>query len=215
MRQHGKKGICITIIALSLVFLLISWILLISSTILPKKEYSSIEELHFAYKQELINSNDASHDFWIKDLVYYEQIDDILYVISTYSSSEDSEIIQDELFVYFVKENKQHKYELQTSLFGGWAEIKLNSSYSLGGNYYYFSNVEILGRKKSMCFLYKSIENKNKILFDGNQTTEVVIGNPFKVGERFTLCYGFSKPDSFMGNLLHPIERRHSCSYSS
>lgn len=216
MLKHGKiVWSIIVFVVVMILFITIGWSLLLSRTLLEGKEYSSVEELHSAYKQALHETADDSYDFWIKDLVYYERVEDIVYVVCTYAASEDSEIVQDELFVYFVRVNASDKYELLKGLSGGWAVVKLNGDYSLGGNYYYFSKVKLGGQKKSICFLYKEIGNKNKILFDGNATTEVISNNPFQPEEQFYLCYGFPKPDTFWGNMVNSIEKRHVCSYSS
>lgn len=182
-------------------------------TYLEGKTYNSVEELHEDLVTTMkIEANIDDADTFVRELIYYFQIEDIIAVLSTQSMDADSEIIQNELYVYFVRETN-NKYELLTPIYGWgqWAEIKLGYEYTLGGNYHYYANVKINNKEQSICFLYKDINETKSVYFDGKKTNEIEMTNPFD-GTQFFLCYGISEVASFWHIINNPwsIEKMHT-----
>ena len=180
-----------------------------NDTYLDGKEYDSIEELHADLIETMNNKASDSEDFWIKDLITYFEIEDIVDFVSTYSSSRDHEIEENELFVQFAKRENE-KYHLLTPIEGysKFAVLRIGDKFTYGGDYWYYATIKVNNSKKSICFLYKDVDETRSVYFDGNKTSEHITINPFN-NMGFYICYALSFPDSFFDRIFIHRERRH------
>ena len=129
--------------------------------------------------------------------------------LSTYSSTKTGALEENTLFVQFAKKKGNEYYLLTPKAgFGQFAELRISDEYTLGGNYWYYANVRINGVKKSICFLYKDINEEKKIYFDSIETKEIEICNPFNK-ESFYICYAISYYDSLFDKVFKNYEKRH------
>ena len=207
------KRIIVVFLAIFQLFICITFVFYIldtHKTYLEGFSYASMEELHYALVERMNQESDESIDFWIRDLVIYFEIEDVIAFASTYSKMKTGDPRDDELFVQFAKK-QDDKYYLLTPKegYGMWATCGLNDNYSKHMQGSYYSSIIINGTKQSLCFLYKNYNETRKVYFDGIESKEVEVMNPFSK-ESFYICYAMSYSDSFWDRLTKKKEKLHT-----
>ena len=99
----------------------------IYQTYLDGKTYNSIEELHEDFIATMKQEATGEEDYFPREIVKYFPIEDVIAVVMTFSKNAYSDkLVQNELFVYFVKEIN-NQYELLTPILGLglWTIIQL------------------------------------------------------------------------------------------
>ena len=167
-------------------------------TYLEGRQYESIEALsEDLIKETDIQAVENDDDFWPKEFAFSISIEDKVFCFYKYASTKNGNIKEDSLYIDVVK-MVNDKYVLETPYygFGKWGVLYLNQETSLESNKYFLS-VKINGEKRSVYFFYKQIDEVRKIYYDGVETEEIEMMNPFD-GSPFILCYGLSHPDFFV-----------------
>ncbi len=73
-------------------------------------------------------------------------------------------------------------------------------------NPYYFTNIRIGNKRKSISFLYLHKNSTHDIYVDGHKAEKILANLD---GEEFYICYAVSKPDTFLSNIFTPVSQRH------
>ena len=191
----AKKIICV--ITCSILILMITFgnvSCAAKDTYLEGKTYNSVEELHEDLIATMKQEATDEEDYFPREIFKYFSIEDVIAVLSTYSKTADIEIVQNELFVYFVKEiNGQYKLLTPIGESEQYAIIKLGYEYTLSGNYQFYAELKVNNEKKSIYFLYKKIDETRILFVNSKASNELEMTNPFD-GTQFILCYGIAKP---------------------
>ena len=207
------KIILFSILLLFTVFVIICFIAICatsSETYLDGKTYESIEALHSDLVYEIKMHGEGTTDYFPRELSFYLKIEDKWFVFCEYSSFPDGTIRDDALYVYVVKENNGFVLETPKLGCGQWAKLPLHQDYehwSYGGH---FLECELNGKKQSVGFAFKNIDETKKVYFDDEKMSEIQVDS-CTIAEPFILCYATSsKTYNLVEKLFIDSEDQHS-----
>ena len=169
------------------------------------QRFSSAEEAFQAWEAEERELHDTSLDYCPPYRVLYSfEYDHNTIVVFSYCDSFDS-YESSSYAVRILKKNADGTLSFDC----GFADLKLMEPDEAGNNYYYYYYTPIHTSKgmKTISFLYLDIDSEKDIWVDGHKAEKLPVSID---GREFTLCYAVSHRDSFLRNLLTPIDRRHS-----
>lgn len=217
MNKNKLKQIIICFISIFLVIIcLISVLNLVLPAILDsilnpyvRQKYNSVEEAIYAmelYEREL---NDSSLDYCppyeIKYQFDYENNTIVVYTYCYTLDGTPSNSGHPSTYNYVVRMFRHNNDGTVSFEDGGFADFEL---YEPDGyeDYYYFTNIKTNKGTKSICFLYLPKDSNKTIYYDGIKTEKQLVSID---DAEFYICYAISNKDSFISNLLTPINERH------
>ena len=100
----------------------------------------------------------------------------------------------------------KHNPDGTLSFDSGFADFYLNEP-SGKNNYYYYTDISTSKGKKSISFFYLPYNSDKDVYVDGKKTEKILVNIE---GNEFYICYAISHYDTFLTNLILPIEKRHT-----
>ena len=173
------------------------------------KEEDGIKTLQI---NEVTHSVFSAPLYLADSLGYFEEENDA-FVVCTYSSLIDSEVVQDSLFVYIVMKDEQGYYleipHLGVSTIYG-AVIPLHNDYTDWSYKWHYTEYKNTSLKHCYGFAFKNETDDYDLYFDDHKMNEFKCVNPFTEQE-FVLCYAVSdKVYNFFEMIFVPMEDRHT-----
>ena len=182
---------------------------------LDNNSFDSIEELYTTMTDAIYEKapDNGDCDFFPLELLEYFEYEDlaIMYIRFQGTRNEDDEEEKWRTCLRFAtKQNNKYKLligkadinhlriEELIDYLDRWIDID-----------YYVPSVRINGRDRSMCFLYKELNDTRSFYYDGNKCEERIMTD-HRTGEQFYLCYALSFPESAFYTLTHSPATRHT-----
>lgn len=166
------------------------------------QKFWSAEEAIQAMEREERKENDIELDYCPPYKLLYT-FDCENNTIVFYSFCNDFDGTQSKIYaVRVLKHNDDGTLSFDT----GFADFHLEEP-SEDDYYYFFTNINTSKGKKTISLLYLPKDSNKDIYVDGKKAikTLVEIDN-----QEFYICYAITKRDTFLSNILTPINKRHN-----
>lgn len=203
MKNSAKKALQVVLILaipIVLVFLInmaLNGLIYRSNETCRGQSFASVEAA-VAGMESAVDSDDTSLDISppYKLLASFDYDE---FTVVMYSYEEASE---DECAVKMLRKNDGGTL----SFVGGFTQFHFSAPAGSNPEYCYYTNVKTSGGMKTVSFLYLPVDSASDLYVDGNAAEKIKLSID---GEEFFVCAAMSEKDTFIKNILVPVNSRH------